>query len=146
MAQSLYEPVTLAGSAARTATGQGDAVRLVNNLRDCRGIAFVFDLTNAATDNADKLDVYVQTRLDRSDWIDIVHFTQIDGDGDNAQQYIAKVSADAAQAEFSPGSALSENAIRNLIGEDFRVSWVVTPDADDPADQTFTFSVTAVPM
>lgn len=139
---SLYEPVTLKASAAVTADGSGSAF----TLPPCNAIAFILDLTDAKTDAADTLDVYIQACLDNVNWVDIVHFTQIAGNGSDTLRYYAKVSADAAQAMFENGTALGAAAVRNLIGQQLRARWDVTADADDPADHTFTFSVTAVPM
>jgi len=142
MATSMYEPVVLAASAAVTATGNGSAFRLP----ECRGLGFVLDLTNAATDVGDELDVSIQMKLDGTNWVDVVHFTQILGNGSNTLRFFGKISADGAMTMFENGSALAAAAIRNLIGLEMRAAWVVVPDADDPADQTFTFSVVAIPM
>lgn len=135
-----HEAATLAASAARTATGTGSAIRLPA----AQAFAFVLDLTNAATDVGDTLDVFVQTKLDGTNWVDVVHFTQILGNGANALRYISKITAHVATAEFENATALGAAAVRNLMGDEWRASWTVVDSGD--ADQTFTFSVTAIPM
>ena len=105
-------------------------------------MVFVLDVSAAATDNADTLDVSVQTVLDGTNWIDVAHFTQVLGDG-GPLTYINKIVAGVAQAEFETGTALGAAAVRNLFGDEWRVNYV---QADADADATFTFSVTAIPM
>jgi len=105
------------------------------------GMAFVLDVTAAATDAGDTLDVKVQCRLDGTNWIDVASFTQVLGNG-GAKRHIAKVSADAAQAMFAD-TALAAGSVRNLLGEVWRVTYAQV-DAD--SDGTFTFGVTACPM
>jgi hypothetical protein len=107
-----------------------------------RSIAFVLDLTAAATDAGDTLDVKVQTRLDGTNWVDVVAFTQCLGNG-GAKRHFAKIDAGIAQALFENGSALAAGSVRNLIGEVWRV---VHTQVDADSDGSFTFSVTACPM
>jgi hypothetical protein len=103
--------------------------------------AFVLDVTAAATAAGDHLDVYVQTKLDGTNWVDVVHFTQLDGNG-GTKRYFEKVVAGPAFAGFENGTALGEGEVRDLAGNPWRVRYVVT-DVDDPS---FTFSVVACPM
>ena len=105
-------------------------------------MVFVLDVSAAATDAADTLDVSIQTVLDGTNWIDVVHFTQVLGNG-GALTYVAKIVAGVAQAEFETGTALGAAAVRHLFGDEWRVNYV---QADADADATFTFSVTAIPM
>jgi hypothetical protein len=104
-------------------------------------MAFVLDVTAAATDAGDTLDVKVQVRLDGTNWVDVASFTQVLGNG-GALRHIAKVNADIAQAMFA-NADLAAGSVRNLLGEVWRVSYTQV-DADN--DATFTFSVTACPM
>lgn len=141
-AKAAHEVATLLASAARTVTAAsyGDAVRLPV----APAYVFVLDVTNAATDNADTLDVSVQTKLDGTNWTDVVHFTQVLGDGSDTLRYTAKiVPAAVAQTEFEIGTGLGAAAVRHLAGDEWRVKWVIV-DAD--ADGTFTFSVTGIPQ
>lgn len=128
-------------SAARTAaTGTGDVVGLE---RSNLAIGFSLTVTAAATENADKLDVYVQTYLGCDLWLDVVRFTQCDGDG-GAKQYVAKICGNAVEAEFETSDAMTEASIRDLIGDAWRVRWVITDAGADNA--SFTFHVDAQPF
>lgn len=139
MERRLAYATSLHDSAARTATGTGSAT----TIKDAgAGIAFQLDLTAAATDSGDTLNVYVQTTLDGTNWIDVVAFTQCLGNG-GAKRHVAKISGTAAETMFETGSALSAGSVRNLIGDQWRVRWAIT-DAST-ANASFTFSVTAVP-
>jgi len=119
-------------------------------------------VTAAATDVGDLLDVYVQTKIDGTNWLDVQHFTQVLGNG-GAKRYVAKVASGAAVTEFENGAALGAAAKRDLIGDDWRVRWVIVDDAGTgtgsgtgsgsgtgagtAADNVgFTFSVTAMVM
>lgn len=107
-----------------------------------RAIGFVLDLTAAATDAGDTLDVKIQTRLDGTNWVDVVSFTQCLGNG-GAKRHFAKIDAGIAQAMFENGAALAAGNVRNLVGEVWRV---VHTQVDADSDGTFSFSVTACPM
>ena len=130
----------LVASAARTATGVSDAVKLPDAPN---GYAFTFDVTAAATAAGDTLDMKVQTKLDGTNWTDVVVFTQVLGNG-GAKRYIAKVSSNGAQTMFENASSLSAGNIRNLVGDEWRCAWSITDATTD--DASFTFSVTAMPM
>ena len=133
---TLLAATTTAAGAINTS---GASVRLPGMVN---ALVFVLDVTAAATDAADTLDVSVQTVLDGANWIDVAHFTQVLGDG-GPLTYINKIVAGVAQAEFETGTALGAAAVRNLFGDEWRVNYV---QADADADATFTFSVTAIPM
>lgn len=140
-----FEPVELLASGAVTATSTGtDAVRLFEGLNHAQACVFVLDLTAAATDVDDTLDVFIQTRIDGSNWVDIVHFTQVLGNGLDDLTYIAKVAAADGEPEFEIGTALAANTVRNLLGIEFRTRYDVVDSGD--SDQSFTFSVTAIPQ
>lgn len=142
LAKRFADRVTLASvttAAGAIAAGTGDAVHLPGMVN---GFAFELDVTAAATDADDTLDVYVQTTLDGTNWIDVVHFTQCVGNG-GAKRHIGKVLAGAAETMFEAGAALAAGSVRNLLGDKWRVKYVQV-DAD--SDGTFTFAVYAVPM
>lgn len=127
----------LLASAARSATGTGEAVI---GLGEWRVLILQLDLTAAATDAGDTLDVFVQTTVDGTNWVDIHHFTQILGNG-GAKRYYAKVVWDAALTEFENAAALGAAANRAIIGDQYRVRWAIT-DAGG-VNASFTFSVRA---
>lgn len=139
VAKSAYESTSLLDSGARTATSTGtDAVYLPY----APAFGFVLDVTAAATDVGDTLDVYVQTLIG-GNWVDVVHFTQVLGNG-GAKRYFSKIVADLATAEFENGTSLSAAAVRNFLGDAYRVRYAIT-DAGT-ANASWTFSVTAIPM
>lgn len=134
-------PIPLLGAAARTAMGAGEAVPLWLEHGDARGVALVLDVTAAATASGDTLDVFVQTRPDGGNWMDVVAFTQVLGDG-GAKRFVAKVASEQALSAFEAAATLSAGSVRHLLGRDWRVRWAIS-EADAAS---FTFSVTAVPQ
>lgn len=131
---------TLVASAARTATGVSDATTLPDAPN---GYVFQLDVTEAATEAGDTLDLKVQTKIDGTNWVDVVAFTQVVGNG-GAKRHIAKIASNAALTMFENANALSAGNVRNIIGDEWRCSWAITDASTDNA--SFTFSVTAIPM
>jgi hypothetical protein len=138
----IYEDaVTLHASGAETETGNGTVTGALPG--GINGVILTLDVTAAATAVDDTLDVYVQTKVDGNNWLDVAHFTQVLGNG-GAKRYVDKIHAHGSVALFETGSALAESAQRDLIGKDWRCRWAITDTAPDNA--SFTFSVTALPM
>lgn len=129
---------TLLASAAQTATSTGEDAVYLSDAPN--GYAFIVDLTAATSAAADTLDLFVQTKIG-SFWVDVVHFTQMVGDG-GALRYVSKVTAALAEAEFENGAALGAAGVRDLIGDQWRVRYVIVNDTDP----SFTFSVVAIPF
>lgn len=129
--------IELLASATKTATGTGNSV---SGLGRYEQLVFQLDLTAAATDVGDTLDVYIQTTVDGTNWVDIYHFTQCLGNG-GAKRYFGKLVASAALTEFETGAALAAAGGRAILGDQFRVRWAIT-DAGT-ANASFTFSVKA---
>jgi len=132
---------TLLASAAQSATSTGEAaVRIID---PPNGIVFELDVTAAATDADDTLNVFIQTSIDNTNWVDVVHFTEVLGNG-GAKRYYAKITSAVNTAEFENGAALGAAAVRNIVGDQWRVRFAIV----DPtgANVSFTFSVTAMPM
>ena len=150
MAAPVYEAVVLVPSAAQTADGQSDAMSLMQpalggkGLPGAQGIAFVLDVTAAAVGVDDTLDVAIQTKLDGTNWVSVVAFTQVLGNG-GAKRHIGKITNGAALTMFEAATALSAGSVRNLMGKEWRASWVIV-DGGAATSQSFTFSVTAIPM
>ncbi len=139
--KKVYDFVTLLAStttAAGAVNTSGSAVRLPGMVN---ALVFTLDVSAAATDAVDTLDVKVQTKVDGTNWIDVVHFTQVLGNG-GAVRHVAKVVAQEAQAMFL-NAALAVGTTRNLLGDDWRVAYV---QVDGDSDASFTFSITACPM
>jgi len=141
---TLFPSTTVTGTAAGSAdsAAYGDPVN-IESLKPVTAVQLELDVSAAAKEVGDTLDVAVQTSLDDTNWFDICAFTQVLGNG-GAKRHIAKLDASLAQATFEVASALSAGAIRNIIGRRLRVKYVTTNDADDPVDTSFTFSVHAV--
>lgn len=116
----------------------GSSVRLPGMVN---AVVFALDVSAAQTDAGDTLDVKIQTKLDGTNWIDVVHFTQLAGNG-GAKRHVAKLMADTAQAMFASSAALGAGNIRHLLGDEWRVNYVQA----ETNDASYTFSVTACPM
>lgn len=129
--------IKLLESAARTETGTGDAV---SNLGEFSVLIAQLDVTSAATAAGDTLDVYLQTTIDGTNWVDIHHFTQVLGNG-GAKRYFAKLVSSVALTEFENAAALAAAAGRAIVGGQYRVRWAITDATTD--DASFTFSVYA---
>ncbi len=133
-------PFELFASTARTAaSGNSSEFRFSATPG---GLYAVLDVTVDASTSADKLDVFVQTKIDGANWLDVMHFTQHDGDA-GAKRYIAKIQRDAAEADVEVLAALAESTVRNIVGTDLRARFAIT---DDSASASFTFSLTVRPL
>ena len=125
--------IVLHASGAETATGNGTAFTA-----DVKGsVVWELDITSAATEADDTFDLFVQTKIG-DDWLDVVHFTQVLGNG-GAKTYYEKQNKQLTEAGFESGATLAAGAVRNLVGSDWRVRWAIV----DPtgANASFTFSV-----
>jgi len=139
---TLYEAYELVASAARTVTANGDAVFLVEGHTNLQALVFSLDVTVDESTAADKLNVFIQSKLDGTNWTDIAHFTEHDGNA-GAERYYSKVVVSGAEAEFLNSAALAEATVRDMIGQELRARWAIT---DDSGSASYTFSVTATPM
>jgi hypothetical protein len=133
--QKLLATVTTSGAVSSTNVGQTAISRPRN------GMIFVCDLTAAATDVGDTLDVKVQTNLGGL-WVDVAYFTQMLGNG-GTKRFAAKIMAQTAFALGDVAGALTAGNVRHLFGDEWRVNYV-TVDAN--ANSSFTFSVYAIPF
>lgn len=135
------ERVLILASAARGATAgtAGSAVKMPV----AEGYGFVLDVTAAATDVDDTLDVAIQTLVDGTNWVTVVSFTQCLGNG-GTKRHIAKINASVAQAMFEGAAALAAGSVRNWIGDAWRARWVIVDPGAGAA--SFTFSVSGMPM
>jgi hypothetical protein len=127
--------VTTAGAVSSTNT-TAVAIR-----RPLGGMILVCDLTAAATDVGDTLDVKVQTQIGGL-WVDVAYFTQMLGNG-GAKRFGAKLMNQTAFALGDIAGALTAGNIRHLCGDEWRVNYVVV---DANANSAFTFSVYAIPF
>ena len=127
--------ITTAAGAIDTTSGE------INVPYDHRAIEFCFDLTAAATDVTDTLDVSIQAFVG-GQWVDVVHFTQVLGNG-GAKRYFAKINATAAVTMFENATALAAGSVRDLVSTRYRVRYV---QVDANSNAAFTFTVKATPL
>lgn len=134
--------LTLLASAARTSTGQGTAV---TGLGAYKSATIFLDVTAAATDATDTLDVYVEYSPDAgTTWDNFVHFTQVLGNG-GPKQFVAHVNlfGAAPDAMHAVGEALAAGSVRQVdFGDRLRVRWEIT-DGGGGGNVSFTFAVKA---
>jgi hypothetical protein len=134
-AQQTLASLTTAGAVTSTNTTSVAIQRPEN------GIVLICDLTAAATDVGDTLDVKVQTQLGGI-WVDVAYFTQMLGNG-GAKRFAAKLMGQTAFALGDVAGALTAGNIRHLIGDAWRVNYVIV---DANANSAFTFAVYAIPF
>jgi hypothetical protein len=131
-------------TAAETATGTGT---IEADMPETASLMCMLDVTAAATDVDDTLDVFIQTRVSAGlatpVWIDVVHFTQVLGNG-GAKRYYAALGNLLGQAMFENGTALGAGALRNIVGDLWRCRWAIVDPGAGAA--SFTFSVGITPM
>jgi len=127
---------TLFASGTVTATDAGESGVSVHRIRNAA--VFTLDVTAVGTGPGDTLDVFVQTLVAPNIWVDVVHFTQVVGNG-GAKRFVAKILAGASEAMFAPATALVAGSVRNIIGDLFRMRC----DVVSSSAPSFTFSVVA---
>lgn len=137
MASFQYAPQNLEVSSAKTATGDGTARGAVIGPHGC---AFILDVTAAASTAADTLDVQIKTDLDETNYLPIVSFTQVLGNG-SAVRHVAKITLEAAVTMFEYSAALAAGSTRAFMGTLIRPTWTIV---DDSTSASFTFSISVV--
>lgn len=139
--ETLMPSITLTNTASgnsqtpQTVSGVNVAPVALKDPWNC--VQFVLDVTAAATSSGDTLDVTIQTLLG-SFWVDVVHMTQVLGNG-GPIRILAKLANANALAMFSNATALTAGNMRDLIGDQWAVKWSLGGSG------SFTFSVTAIP-
>ncbi|MEK7992897.1 MAG: hypothetical protein AAB403_03735 [Planctomycetota bacterium] len=103
------------------------------------------DVTAAATEVGDTLDVYVDMAIDDgTKWHNLIHFTQVVGNG-GAKTFIACIKNDnpGASAVFATTSDAAAGATRQIgFGDRIRFR-TVTVDATTTGNLSFTYSLKA---
>jgi hypothetical protein len=131
-------PITLAASAARTASDNGVAV-LVSQFRR---FAIVCAITVSTHESGDTLDVYVDVSLDGSTWYNAVHFTQQAGNGEAVSYFAILDTASPGTAVVDVTSNAASGAVRpTVFGAYMRARWALVDSGDK--DTSHTFSVIA---
>jgi hypothetical protein len=134
--------------ALATTTTSGTVVTAAQPInRAVKALLFNLKLTDAKTDAGDKLNVFVQHSPDGgTTWDDLIHFTEILGNGADAFDIIASINCQVA-----PESELRALADKTLAGGSvlqgpiyplIRGAYIITKDADSPEDQSFTWGLT----
>jgi hypothetical protein len=110
------------------------------------GIDFVLDVTAAAAAAGDTLDVYVQGLITGTpasgNWLDIVHFTQVLGNG-GAKRFIGKFGGAVAETMYDTSSTLAAGSVKTFAGDYYRCVYTVVDGGAH--GQSFTWSCTALP-
>jgi hypothetical protein len=110
------------------------------------GLLLVLDVTVAAAAAGDTFDVKVQALIEGTlasgTWSDVIHFTQVLGNG-GAKRFIAKIVGATAVALF-PDAALAAGSQKDIFGDYYRVSYTVVDGGAH--GQSFTFAVWALPF
>lgn len=142
--QGVARAVTLRASSAVAAAGTVNETA-VTNLGAYKQLQVLLDVTAAATDVNDTLDVYIDTSIDGgTTWNNIIHFNQALGNG-GAKQFWATVDPGGAPgtATIAVATDAAAAVVRpSMFGDQVRVRHVTV----DPtgANMSFTFSVLAL--
>lgn len=102
---------------------------------------WVLNVTIAvASDVGDTLDVYVDTSVDGTVWVNVVHFAQILGNG-TAKRFLAIVSpaSTVMTAPVDVSADAAAGAVRHALGHQWRYR-LVQVDADSDANFAVTLN------
>lgn len=140
--------LTVVASAARTAAGNSGSLKSsLPHPELIRRLRLVLDVTVAATETGDLLDVWFQTTYDGTTFNDVARFVQVLGDG-GAKAHIMEWYGDVTpedEASVPQDAAMSAGVTQGgKLGVDCRVKWTVTDAGTDNA--SFTFSVAVDPL
>jgi hypothetical protein len=135
-----YDRIELLASGARGSSNTSGRLAKVQAGRFKRATIFL-NVTAAATLVGDTLDVYVQKNVGSEDvpvWQDMVHFTQVLGNG-GAKQFLAHLLSDTVTTALGApqDGTLAAGVANGPWGDGWRVKWVVVGTG------SFTFSVFA---
>lgn len=137
---ALYLPDNIIGSSSgETADGTGvAAVEIPGNIQAVVVQANIAPMLAVG----DTFDLFVQTLFIASGveiWVDVIHFTQILGNGSAVSLY-DKITSGLDEGFFEIGTTLAADAQRNLLGKKWRVRWEI-----GGATPEFTFDVALYP-
>ena len=132
--------------ASRTETADGTSSVGVRAPADLDVGTFLLNVTAAATEAGDKLNVYIQSSPDSgTTYDDFIHFTEVLGNG-GAVKHIAVVNfrgAPTSSLHTPNDAALSVGVNQGPVSNLWRVKWVVTDASTDNASFTFSISVSS---
>ena len=107
------------------------------------GVVFLIEVTAAATDVGDTLNLTIETQCGDV-WVPVYQATEFLGNGGTHVESSDKILPAAALAHDATfGGTLAANASLDVIGRKWRVAYIQV-DADN--DAIFTFTVTAIIM
>lgn len=135
----IYEDgVSLHALSEELVSGNGDAFEIPGNIRGV--LVHCHHNITATGDALDLIDIFAQT-LFGTFWVDVVHFTQIDGIMGTAVEMFDKVCANVDQDHFDVvADPIAADGKRHIIGSKWRVRWVIV-DGGGAGTHAFTFSV-----
>lgn len=132
-----FERMLTAAAVDVSANGADTRLTQIRN-----GIIFTLDHTVDESTALDTLDVYIQTLIDGTNWLDIARFTRHLGNT-GAERRVLKIVANLAMPELDVATALLESEVRHVLGDAYRVRYAIT---DNSGNAAFTFEVTALAM
>lgn len=141
---TLHAATTVATAGANTISPTGPVGRMW--LYDA--LVIQLNVTAAATEAGDTLDVFVDTSFDGGlTWLNCVHFPQLTGTG-GAKRYAAVLAVQGGQSATAidvTADAAANTVRAGLMGDMYRVRYT-TIDVATLANLSFTFAVTAYGM
>ena len=139
-------PTTLVASGARTASDVSSAAPLRAGMK---ALMFLLDMTAPLKDAGDKIDILIQDSPDGgTTYNDLVAYVQVLGNASASKQLAivnCEVAPTTALGEPTDGT-MSDGVRAGPCGNLVRAKWIVTKDGDSPEDQSFTFSITMLPI
>jgi hypothetical protein len=136
------QDVTLLAAAARTSSGTSV---VSSTFEEYTEALFLLNVTAAATEVDDTLDVYLQKTADNgTTWDDFVHFTQVLGNG-GAKKFIAEWTSKAtpeSEMHAAQDGTMAVGVAQGPLGKKIRVKWVIVDPGGGAA--SFTFTVTGI--
>jgi hypothetical protein len=139
------EQITLAASAARTASASGTTFPIAAGRSRFMVACIVADAST--TDAGDTLDVYVDLSPDGgTTWVNAIHFTQRAGNAVGAKTEVAVLdSASASTSVVDVTTSANSGAVRPYVfGNAIRARWAIVDSGDH--NSSHTFGVTAFAM
>ena len=101
----------------------------------------LLDLTAAATEAGDTLDVYIDTTPDGTNWVNVIHFAQMLGNGGAKQFWAVLDRGTAGTATFVSATDAAVSVVRPaMFCDQLRVRYT-TVDAATTGNLGFVFSV-----
>lgn len=137
---STIQPLRASSAQATAGTVTGDAVALGRAYRE---LIVQLDVSAAATDATDTLDVYVDTSFDGgTSWVNIGHFAQVLGNGGAKTLLMSFCNQNPGASAVTDASSDTAAGATRQIGFSDKLRYRgVMVDAD--ANGSFTYGVTA---